>query len=212
MTSYPKTTIRRAAWAGALLLASGAANAALCTGVSPGTSSTSDVALGGFSSDQCVVSTVNPQQGAGGNTSGFSTQFGGGWSLLSKIDAAGNITPNPATFGGVTFNLSFAQASGKTGTWSLVTDKTATFDLVFAMHASNRSDAFLFDDETTVANVVENGTWQIKWINAGGQVPNYSNLTLFVRDVVVTPVPEPETWAMLVAGLGAIGFMRRRSA
>jgi hypothetical protein len=32
-------------------------------------------------------------------------------------------------------------------------------------------------------------------------------------DVVQTsPVPEPETWALLVAGLGAIGAVRRKSS
>ena len=31
-------------------------------------------------------------------------------------------------------------------------------------------------------------------------------------DIRVTPVPEPETWAMLLAGLGLIGFMVRRKS
>ena len=43
------------------------------------------------------------------------------------------------------------------------------------------------------------------------------NLTLFDRNVVVGPaglpvpaVPEPETYALLLAGLGALGFVARR--
>jgi hypothetical protein len=35
-------------------------------------------------------------------------------------------------------------------------------------------------------------------------------LTLFARDVVTTPVPEPETYALLLAGPGVIGFMAKR--
>jgi hypothetical protein len=31
-------------------------------------------------------------------------------------------------------------------------------------------------------------------------------------DVITTPVPEPETWAMLLAGLGLVGFAARRRA
>lgn len=31
-------------------------------------------------------------------------------------------------------------------------------------------------------------------------------------DIHVSPVPEPETWAMLLAGLGLLGFMVRRRA
>jgi len=50
--------------------AAGAAQAAACTtfgaGVDAGTSSTSDVSYNGTDSTACVVSAVNPQQGADG--------------------------------------------------------------------------------------------------------------------------------------------------
>lgn len=36
------------------------------------------------------------------------------------------------------------------------------------------------------------------------------NATVGVVRLTVTPIPEPHTWALLVAGLGAIGFMSRR--
>lgn len=184
--------------------ASGVAQAAPCSAVAGsetfiGAASTDDVTLGGFDSSACVISGVNPAQGPDGNTSGFDGAFGGGWSLLSK--GAGT-----ATIDGVTFTLGFSQAAG---TWTLTTDQTATYDLVFAMHASNRSGAFLFDDHTSFAGVLQNGTWAIQWLNNGGQVPGFSNVNFFVRDVV-TPVPEPETYALLLAGLAAIGVASRR--
>jgi len=75
------------------------------------------------------------------------------------------------------------------------------------MHASNNSGAFLFDDQAVSASTP--GTWKIDWVSNGEQVPIFSNLTLFARDIT-TPVPEPETYAMLLAGLGAMGFMARR--
>ena len=150
-------------------------------------------------SSMCVISGVNPSQGPNGNTTGFDGSFGSGWTLLSK--GAGS-----ATVGGVTFTLGFSQADG---TWSLTTDQNATYDLVFALHASDRSGAFLFDDHTSFASVTQDGTWSIEWLNNGGQVPGFSNINFFVRDVV-TPVPEPETYALLLAGLGAISVVVRR--
>ncbi|HZT56051.1 MAG TPA: hypothetical protein VFA35_07490, partial [Burkholderiaceae bacterium] len=138
--------------------------------------STDDVTLGGIDSTQCVISGVNPAQGPDGNTSGFDAAFGDSWSLLSK-------GPGTATIGGVTFTLGFSQAAG---TWSLTTDQAATFDLVFAMHASDHSGAFLFDNEKTFAGVTQNGSWSIQWLNNGGQTPGFSNVNFFVRDVGTT--------------------------
>jgi hypothetical protein len=180
--------------------------AAACSGTSVGTASTTDVTFAGLASDACVISGANPQSGPSGDTSGFSGTFGTGWSLLGKVTSS----TGSNTLGGVNFNWSFTQTTGTTGTWSLKTDKNATFDLVFAMHASDHSGAFLFDDQPTLANVVTPGTWSIHWLNNGGQVPDFSNLTLFARDVVTTPVPEPETYALMLAGLGMLGFIARR--
>jgi hypothetical protein len=42
---------------------------------------------------------------------------------------------------------------------------------------------------------------------AGNDLPNMDNITFTTP---VSPVPEPETYAMLLAGLGLIGFMARR--
>ena len=189
-----------------LIIVTGVANATPCTGISLGTSSTSNVTLGGTASDQCVISGVNPQQGPNGNTSGFDGTFGGGWSLLGKVTS--NSGSN--SLGGVNFTWTFAQTTGTTGTWSLTTDKNAMFDLVFAMHASNHSGAFLFDNELTTAAVVDPGTWTIRWLNNGQQVPDFSNLTLFARNVAVRAVPEPGSSALVLAALAAMTLASRR--
>jgi len=200
----------RAASASALLACAGPALAAACSGSNVGGASTDDVTFAGAASDQCVISGVNPQSGPHGDTSGFASTFGGGaWSLLAKLTTtAGN-----ASLGGVNFAWTFAQTTGTLGTWSLTADKAIDFDLVFAMHASNNSGAFLFNDESLLANEVNGGTWKIEWLNNGGNVPNYSNVTLFARDITAA-VPEPETYALFLAGLGMMGFMakRRRAA
>ncbi|MES2991387.1 MAG: PEP-CTERM sorting domain-containing protein [Pseudomonadota bacterium] len=188
----------------ATLTGASVAQAAACSATAGfesfvGGASTDDVTLGGLDSTMCVISGVNPAQGPDGNTSGFDGAFGGGWTLLSKGAGAGTVD-------GVNFTLGFSQADG---TWSITTDQDATYDLVFAMHASDRSGAFMFDDFTSFASVTQSGTWAIEWLNNGGQVPGFSNINFFVRDVV-TPVPEPETYALMLAGLGALGLMARR--
>lgn len=192
---------------GALFGAS-VAQAAACTAISGqdsfiGSASTDDVTLGGVDSSQCIISDVNPSQGPNGNTSGFDGAFGSGWSLISK--GAGS-----ATVDGVDFTLTFAQTTGTTGTWTLTTDQNATFDLVFAMHASDHSGAFLFDNHASFAGAAQDGSWVIQWLNNGEQVAGFSNVNFFVRDVTVTPVPEPASYALLLAGLVAGGFVTRR--
>ena len=193
--------------------AAGVAQAAACStfgaGVDAGTSSTGDVTYNGTDSTACVISAVNPQQGADGNTGGFSGTFGSGWDLLAKIDANGVVNGgNPIVYNGINFFSSITGLPGTSGGWTLSSDQGVTLDLAFAMHASNRSGAFMFDDLGVVAGGA--GSWAVNWLNNGGQVPNYSNLTLFVRDVVVTPIPEPQTYALMLAGLAAVGFIARR--
>jgi hypothetical protein len=188
-----------------LSAAAAPAFAAPCMGANVGTATTSDVTFEGLASDACVISGVNPQQGPNGNTAGFDTEFGAGWSMLAKLtDASGN-----ASLGGVNFSWGFAQTTSTVGTWTLTSDKNAEFDLVFAIHASNNSGAFLFDDQVTLANQSNGGTWVINWVNGGSQVPGFSNATLFARDIT-TAVPEPETYALFLAGLGAMGFVAKR--
>lgn len=201
--SFVRLSLCAAGLAGTLF--SAPSFAAACSGASVGTAATTDVTFAGLASDACVISGANPQQGSNGNTSGFDGTFGAGWSLLGKVLGGGS-----NTLGGVNFTWGFTQATGTTGTWTLQADKNVTFDLVFAMHASDHSGAFLFDDQPMIAGASTPGTWSIHWLNNGGQVPNFSSVTLFARDVVTTPVPEPETYALMLAGLGAMGFMARR--
>lgn len=58
-------------------------------------------------------------------------------------------------------------------------------------------------------NVTDANDLIYAWVNdvSGGQVVNFSGMN---GSVTVAAVPEPETWAMLLAGLGLVGFSARR--
>ena len=78
---FARLTCLGTALAGSLFC--GSAFAAACGGVYVGTSQTSDVTFASLSSDACVVTKNNAQQGPDGNTSGFDpVPFGSGSSPI----------------------------------------------------------------------------------------------------------------------------------
>jgi len=179
-----------------------------------GTASVNDVTLAGDPADAfAYASGWNPHAGPNGDTSGFETVFApygsGAWSLLDKLDSGSGLQNT----GLLTFT--FTPPSGTSGAWSITNTSmtsSVTLDLAFAMHAGNQGGGWLFDDQTVLPGQTLNGTWGINWTvgNGSGNSPAFSNLTLFARDMVTTPVPEPETYGMLLAGLGVLGMLARR--
>jgi hypothetical protein len=171
--------------------------------------------LNGQAADGIAFSTGNGQAGPNGNASVFNNVFTGSWSLLSKVDSNGQFSGAPLTIAGSGFDVTFSLApNDKTGVWSITASQSMTLDLVLGMHAGNATASFLFNDEHLTAGQTETGTFKIDWFNGGSNVPAFSNLTMFYKDAVLTPnvspVPEPGTWAMMLAGLGFLGFAARR--
>lgn len=191
--------------AGSLLLAASALGA-----TTVGNTSLDDVTLGGFDADAFVFAAGwNPHAGPNGDTSGFGSAFdsygSGPWALLDKYD----LNATFSNLGGLQFT--FSMINGTAGTWS-VQNTGATglvLDLVFAMHAADGGAGFLFDNQAIGAGQTLNGTWRIEWFTGNNNaIPDFSNLTLFGREVQA--VPEPGGYAMLLAGLGVLGVLARR--
>lgn len=183
-----------------------------------GNASVDDVTLDRTAADSLAFSTVNPMQ-FGGNTSGFANAFGasgtGAWSVLGTVDGKGNLADSSSLF-----DFSFTGTGATSGTWTITntsSKQNAVLDLTVAIHAANASTAFLFDNQAVAAGQTLSGTWKIDWFNAGGQVPGFSNLMFFGRDmstspVTLAPVPEPHALPMTLAGfavLGAAAWRRR---
>ncbi|MGB9991999.1 PEP-CTERM sorting domain-containing protein [Massilia sp. SM-13] len=191
-----------------------AASAQAAGGTDIGNTSVDDVTLNGENSDAFVFASAwNPHAGPQGNTDGFGTAFdaygSGAWSLVGKLDNGSGFSGS----NGLEFSFARTAGSDTDGVWSVTNtgSQGLKLDLVFAVHAGNGAGAFLFDDEIIGAGATVNGTWKIDWFTGNnGNNPGFSNLTVFGRDVNVVPVPEPETYGMLLAGLGMLGFAARR--
>lgn len=181
-----------------------------------GNTSADDVTLDTQSADAFVfTSGWNPQAGLNGNASGMGGNFdsygSGDWILLGKQEGGSG-----AGFGlNSALDFSFEVGNGKTGTWT-ITNTSATqnisLDLVFSLKAANGASGFLFDNQTINAGQTLSGTWNIDWFTGNNRAnPGFSNLTIFGREMTaVAPVPEPGEYAMLLAGLGLLGFVARR--
>lgn len=59
-------------------------------------------------------------------------------------------------------------------------------------------------------SILPAGTYQVKVSGTGITGANASYGGVLVATPVAAPVPEPETFAMLLAGLGVVGFVARR--
>ncbi|MDO9466302.1 MAG: PEP-CTERM sorting domain-containing protein [Thiobacillus sp.] len=139
----------------------------------------------------------------------------GNWALLAKSDDG---SVGSGILSGINFTLS--ATAGTVGTWTLsavdtngpaYADLPVTMDFVGVLKASNGFAAYYFDDALVSSSNA--GTWTIAFTNRGSQFPDLSHLSLYTRvDATgnIPPIPEAETYAMMLVGLGLVGFMVRR--
>jgi hypothetical protein len=100
----------------------------------------------------------------------------------------------------MTYALSFDLAGSHRGSRETV---NVNFGSAAASYSLNSADPF----STFTLNFTpgSNGSYSFSYLNAGGD-----NFGALLDNVSVSAIPEPEIYAMLLAGLSLIGFMARR--
>ena len=90
---------------------------------------------------------------------------------------------------------------------------TLTFDsaidgaFVLSLKAGNAFSLYYFDGSGPAISAINYNTLGVQ-VNVNGIGAGLSHASLYTA--AVTPVPEPETYALMLAGLGAMGFVARR--
>ena len=153
------------------------------------------------------------------------------WSALAATDCRGSFTGNingdasemaflnaewGALVGGTfTFEGKSDDANNGpfTGDPDTATSGTLTFDqaitgwFVIGLKAANNYSYYLFNALSPVTSLTYDSTAGVAVNNSG--IPQASSHgTLYAGPVVA--VPEPETYALMMAGLAAVGFLSRR--
>ena len=107
-----------------------------------------------------------------------------------------------ATGSQVSVDPSFTSAAGLLG-WTLVSQAQLGTDILPAIGASAPPMFPSIPGATTFSGPLGAGTYTL-WLYDGDAAATYS------FNAVVTPVPEPGNWALMVAGMGLVGIVGRR--
>ena len=117
---------------------------------------------------------------------------GGTFSFLGKSDDAGNGPftgdPDVATLGTLTF------------------DAPITGWFVIGLKAANNFSYYLFNATSPLSSLTFDSTAGVA-VNRNGVPQASSHANLYA---VAAPVPEPETYALMLAGLAAVGWLSKR--
>ena len=103
--------------------------------------------------------------------------------------------------GGTTFNSPADTSAGAGWTFSLGAEYAG--DVVVAVKQGDAFSLYFYDNVASLSSVTYLGYGGTGILNAG-----VSHFTVYGNSVPA--IPEPETYALMLAGLGAIAFMARR--
>ena len=120
--------------------------------------------------------------------------------LDGTTSSSGLFSNNVNLVGGTTYTLSFDLAGSQRGSAETV---NVTFGSTAASYSLNSNDPF----STLSLNFTpgSSGSYSFSYQNEGGD-----NVGALLDNVSASAVPEPEIYAMLLAGLGLMGSMTRR--
>jgi hypothetical protein len=139
----------------------------------------------------------------------FNTAFKGQGNSFTALATSGT-----TSLGGALLSWSFAAPTVKNstvGTFSITSNKAITIDLGFGANTNSKSGEWFFNDLKLTAGTT-GGTYNVDWakFNGGGNIQGSVTAAMYARDVTVSPVPEPESYAMMLGALGMLGFVARR--
>ena len=199
--------------AGGLALATPAWAAGYCSaGMATEGIATGNMTFEGAMANDCygmVAGNINKKDGA---TLLNSLNWGSGWTYLDATNGTGT------AFMGLAFTVS--ATPGATGSWTLTgvdtnggTPLNLPASLDFAIGLKAGSEYALWGFDNVVVDGAGDGTFSIVFANKGGNNPDLSHLIVFGRESgagSIAAIPEARTYAMLLAGLGLVGFATRR--
>ena len=142
----------------------------------------------------CAGSFTGNLNGSASELTSLTTLFGGTWTYGGKSDDSGSgpFTSNPG---------------GSSGTLTFDTAMFGTF--VIGLKAATQYSFFRFDGGSTGITTIDFDTFGVAQ-NGQGIAQALSHAALYLGTGVPGVVAEPETYALLLAGLGVLGFVARR--
>ena len=142
---------------------------------------------------------------------GSFTPYGDQFFVLGRYDTATEFTIQQTLTGltvGSTYNLSFAIASELNCCANAEVSYLSGSSTTSQIFSATNSGTYWTDWSTHSMNFIADSssvTFQFKDVN-----PTTNGHDIGLDNVSVTAVPEPETYALFMAGLGLMGFVARR--